>query len=243
MSISTTPTIKSLIHPNQKSLKPIWLDSQTKYVTQSLLGISVYSHTIMLWYLSATYTELARWSLALRSLLYLLEGKTSHSHLLSITLLLLTTTTIITTIIITSTTITLTQRRRGLSCLYLTRRQLDLEIVEIRMMMKLMNRDKELKKFSPGRMRMTVMLSQEFFPNLSTVFVQQVSNRSSHTFSKQIPNLIFHNVPTDASVYFSAFVVINVFNPSASTPSSHPGSGVLVHIPWPTSNQPEKKPS
>ena len=138
---------------------------------------------------------------------------------------------------------TLRQRRRGLSCLYLTRRQLDLEIVEIRMMMKLMNRDKELKKFSPGRMRMTVMLSQEFFPNLSTVFVQQVSNRSSHTFSKQIPNLIFHNVPTDASVYFSAFVVINVFNPSASTPSSHPGSGVLVHIPWPTSNQPEKKPS
>ena len=36
----------------------------------------------------------------------------------------------------------------------------------------------------PGRMSMTVMLSQEFLPNLSTVFEQQVSNKSSHTLDK-----------------------------------------------------------
>ena len=41
-------------------------------------------------------------------------------------------------------------------------------------------------EFSPGRMSMTVMLSQEFLPNLSTVLLQQVSNKSSHTFSKTV---------------------------------------------------------
>ena len=41
-------------------------------------------------------------------------------------------------------------------------------------------------EFSPGRISMTVMLSQEFLPNLSTVLLQQVSNKSSHTFSKTV---------------------------------------------------------